>query len=59
MKALAWYTVIFNALIIIALILTGAGVIPPAPFTWFEDILWIILILPVIVLGTLVIRERI
>ncbi len=59
MKALAWYTVILNALIIIALILTGAGVIPPAPFSWGEDILWIVLTLPVIVLGIRVIRERI
>ncbi|GAH55521.1 unnamed protein product [marine sediment metagenome] len=59
MKALAWYTVIFNALIIIALILTAVRVIPPAPFTAFEDILWIIFTLPVIVLGILVIRERI
>ncbi len=59
MKALAWYTVILNALLIIALILTGAGVIPPAPFTWFEDIFWIVLTLPVLVLGIRVIRERI
>ncbi len=59
MKALAWYTVILNTLIIIALILTGAGVIPPAPFTWFEDIFWVVLTLPVIVLGIRVIRERI
>ncbi len=58
MKALAWYTVIFNVFIIIALILTGAGVIPPAPFTWFEDIFWIVLTLPVLVLGVRVIRER-
>ena len=59
MKALAWYTVTLNALIIIALILTGAGVIPPAPFSWFEDIFWIILTLPVIVLGIRIIRERV
>ena len=57
MKALAWYTVILNALLIIALILTGAGVIPAAPFTWFEDIFWIVLTLPIIVLGIRVIRE--
>ncbi len=59
MKALAWYSVIFNVFIIIALILTAADVIPPAPFTVFEDIFWIVLIVPVLVLGILILRRKI
>lgn len=58
MKILAWYTAVLNTLIIIALILLAAGVIPPPPFTWYEDIFWVILTLPVVLLGILVIRER-
>ncbi|MFC1988678.1 hypothetical protein ACFLVJ_02470 [Chloroflexota bacterium] len=57
MKVLAWYTVIFNALIILALILTGAGVISPAPFSWLENIIWIVLSLPVMYLGIRIIRD--
>ena len=57
MKVLAWYTVVFNALIIITLILAAVGVVPPAPFTLLEDIAWAVLTVPVIVLGTLVIKR--
>ncbi len=58
MKILAWYTVIFNTLLIIALILLAAEVIDPPPFSWYEDILWIVLTLPVVLLGIRVIRDR-
>ncbi len=57
MKALAWYTVVFNGLLIIALILAALGVVPPAPFTLLEDIAWAVLTVPVLVLGILVIRK--
>ena len=57
MKVLAWYTAVFNSLIIIALILTAVGVIPAAPFSLFEDVAWAILTIPVLVLGILVIKR--
>ena len=57
MKALAWYTVVFNGLLIIALILAAVGVVPPAPFTLLEDIAWAVLTVPVLVLGILIIRK--
>ena len=57
MKALAWYTVIFNSLIIIVLILAAVGVVPPAPFTLIEDIVWAVFTVPVLILGILVVRE--
>ncbi|MFC1862046.1 hypothetical protein ACFLT4_03620 [Chloroflexota bacterium] len=58
MKALAWYTVIFNGLLIIALILAAVGVVPPAPFSLLEDIAWAVLTLPVLILGILLIRNH-
>ncbi|MFC1987425.1 hypothetical protein ACFLVH_02645 [Chloroflexota bacterium] len=57
MKALAWYTIIFNAIIIIVLILTGIGIIPPAPFTLLEDIVWAVLSVPVLILGILAVKK--
>ncbi len=51
MKALAWYAVIFNVLIIIALILAITEVIEKPPFSTLEGIAWAVLSLPVIVLG--------
>lgn len=57
MKALAWYTVVFNGLLIITLILAAVGVVPPAPFTLLEDIAWAVLTVPVVILGILVIRR--
>ena len=57
MKALAWYAIIFDALVVLMLILTAAGVIPPAPFSWFESIAWSVLILPVIFLGIRVLKN--
>ena len=57
MKALAWYTIIFNILVIIAFILNLTGVISKPPFTAFEGIAWAVLTVPVVVLGVLVIRR--
>ena len=57
MKALGWYTIIVTGLTILAFILAIAGLIPPPPFTALEGIIWIVVMLPVIVLGILVIRK--
>ena len=57
MKALAWYTVVFNLVLIILFILTSAGVVEAPPFSWLETILWAILTVPVIILGFLVIKR--
>lgn len=55
MKALAWYTAIFNILIIIFFILSMVGLVPPPPFTTFEGIAWAVLTVPVVILGILMI----
>ena len=55
MRALGWYTIIFNILIIIAFILTMTGVIPKPPFTALEGALWIVATVPVLILGIMVI----
>ncbi len=57
MKALAWYTIIFNGLLIIAFILAAAGVVPPAPFSLAEDIVWAVLTVPVLILGILAVKK--
>ena len=57
MRALGWYTIIFNILIIIAFILTMTGVIPKPPFTTLEGILWIVATVPVLILGIMVIMR--
>ncbi len=57
MKALAWYTAIFNILIIIIFILSMAGLVPSPPFTTFEGVVWAVLTVPVVILGILVIRR--
>ena len=57
MKALAWYTAIFNILIIIVFILSMAGLVPPPPFTTLEGIAWAVLTVPVVLLGILVIKR--
>lgn len=57
MKALAWYSVIFNVLIIIFFLLSTIGVVPPPPFSAFENIAWMVLTLPVVALGLLIIRR--
>ena len=59
MKALAWYTAIFIALTIIALILAIIGLLPPPPLTATEGIATIILMVPVFILGILVLRREI
>ncbi|OGO30718.1 MAG: hypothetical protein A2Z29_00655 [Chloroflexi bacterium RBG_16_56_11] len=58
MKALAWYTVIFSILIIIAFILFLAGVMDEPPFTNSEAIAWAVLTVPQIILGIMVLRNR-
>ncbi len=55
MKALAWYTAIFNILIIIIFILAMVGLVPPPPFTALEGILGVEMTVPVVILGILVI----
>ncbi|MDP3879256.1 MAG: hypothetical protein Q8Q07_02980 [Dehalococcoidales bacterium] len=57
MKALAWYTVIFNLLLVVLFILTSAGIVEAPPFSWLETVLWAVFMLPVIILGVRVIRE--
>ncbi len=57
MKALAWYTAVFNVLIIIIFILSMAGLVPPPPFTTFEGAAWVVLTVPVVILGILVIKR--
>ncbi len=57
MKGLAWYTVIFNLVLIILYILASAGVVEPAPFSWLEAIIWVVFTVPVVILGILIIRE--
>ena len=58
MKALAWYTAIFNGLLIILFIITAAGVVAKPPFSALEDILWAVFTVPVLILGILVIRRQ-
>ena len=57
MKALGWYTVIYNLVLIILLILTSAGVVEQPPFTWLETIVWAVFTVPIVILGIRVIRE--
>jgi hypothetical protein len=57
MRALAWYSIIFNILLIIAFILFLADVIDTPPFTTLETIAWVVLTIPVILLGTMVLRR--
>jgi hypothetical protein len=58
MKALAWYTVIFSILVIIAFILFIADVIDTPPFTNFETIAWAVLMVPQVILGILVLKKK-
>ncbi len=57
MRVLAWYTAIFNILIIIVFILAMTGLVPPPPFTTFEGAAWAVLTVPVVFLGILVIKR--
>ncbi|HJX14067.1 MAG TPA: hypothetical protein VJ377_11155 [Dehalococcoidales bacterium] len=58
MKALAWYSVVFSILVIIAFILFLVGVIAEPPFTTSEAVVWAVLTIPVVVLGIMVIRKK-
>ena len=58
MKALAWYSIIFSILVIIAFILFITGAINPPPFTNFETIVWAVFMLPQIYLGVMVLRKK-
>ena len=58
MKVLAWYTVILNLLIIIGFILSLTGVIDTPPFATSEQIAWAALLIPVVVFGLGVARNR-
>jgi len=57
MKALAWYSIIFNILVIIAFILFLAGVIDMPPFTTLEAVVWAVFAIPLVILGWMVIRK--
>jgi len=56
-KALAWYSIIFNILVIIAFILFLAGAIDMPPFTALEAVIWAVFTIPLILLGWMVIRK--
>jgi hypothetical protein len=58
MKALAWYTVVLNLLIIIAFILSLTGVIDTPPFSIAEQTIWALLLVPVVVFALTVARNR-
>jgi hypothetical protein len=57
MKALAWYAIVFNILVVIAFMLLLTGVISQPPLTALEDIAWAVLSVPVVILGIMVIRK--
>ena len=57
MKALAWYTIIFNLVLIVLFILTSAGVVETPPFSWLETIVWAVFMVPVVILGIQVIKQ--
>ena len=58
MKLLAWYSILFSILVIIAFILFMAGVLNPPPFTDLESIVWAVFMLPQIYLGVMVLRKK-
>ena len=58
MKVLGWYTFVFNAVIVLLLVLVSAGVIGPPPFTWFETLLWGIFSIPVFIFSWTMARSR-
>ena len=57
MKGMAWYTVIFNLVVIILFILHAIGVVETPPFTTLEDIIWAVFLIPVVIFGILVVRK--
>lgn len=58
MKLLAWYAIILNILVIIAFVLSLAGVMDTPPFSTVEQIVWAVLTVPVVILGWLVVRRQ-
>jgi hypothetical protein len=58
MKVLGWYTFVFNAVIVLLLVLASAGVIGPPPFTWFETLLWGIFTAPVLIMAWTIARSN-
>lgn len=57
MKALAWYTVIFNLAVIVLFLLHAAGMVKTPPFTVREDLAWAVFTVPVVILGFRVIKR--
>ncbi|MFH1031488.1 MAG: hypothetical protein V1767_02840 [Chloroflexota bacterium] len=57
MNALAWYTIIFNGLVIILFILSAAGLVAKPPMTVLEDIAWAVFSIPVFILGILALKK--
>ena len=58
MRALGWYTLVFNLLVIALFILLAAGRIDKPPFSALEDIVWAVALIPVAVLGAIAARQR-
>ena len=58
MKALAWYTIIFEGMVLIGFILNAAGIVGMPPFTRFEVTAWAVFTVPVFILGILAARRR-
>jgi len=57
MKLLAWYTFSLNVLIILAFILSLAGVIDKPTSSTTEQIAWAVLLVPVVIFGWMVARR--
>lgn len=58
MKALAWFTAVFNLVVIVLFILHAVGAVNTPPFTALEDLLWALFSLPAVILGISVIRQK-
>jgi len=57
MKLLAWYAIVLNILVIVAFVLSLAGVIDKPTSSNTEQIAWAVLSVPVVILGWLVVRR--
>jgi len=58
MKALAWFTAIFNLVVIVLFILHAAGAVATPPLSALEDLLWALFSLPAVIVGVSVIRQK-
>ncbi len=58
MKALAWFTVIFNLIVVVLFVLQAAGMVSKPPFTALEDLLWALFSLPAVIVGFSVARQK-